>query len=143
MKAFFLAVITAFFWGIVPIIEKIALDSKIYPAAGVVYRTIGSALGGLVLFAFLMSNENTAVYFKNITYKTGLILIAAGIIASVVGQIFFYNALQSGHASVAAPVAGAFPLVTFVLGVLLLGEAVTVQKVIGVLLVISGVILLK
>ncbi|HDT15629.1 MAG TPA: hypothetical protein ENN55_05405 [Firmicutes bacterium] len=143
MTSFVLALITALLWGIAPIIEKIALGSKIDPATAVVFRTVGSALGGLVLFAFLMSSENTAAHFKNANYKTVLMIVAAGLIASVLGQIFFYGALQSGQASVAVPVAGAFPLITFVLGVLLLGETVTLQKVAGVLLVISGVILLK
>ena len=144
MREFVLAIITALIWGFVPIIEKIGLSSKTAePVASVVYRTFGSlvfAIGALIILFFSNSGLNA---MKNMDSKSILILALAGGLASVFGQTFFYMALKSGNASVVTPVAGAFPLVTFIFGVLLLGEAVTLPKVIGILLIISGVICLK
>ena len=144
MREFLLAIFTAFIWGIVPIIEKIGLSSKsAEPVAAVVYRTAGSfvfAMGALVFILFSSGSLNS---IKNMDVKSILILAFAGGLASVFGQIFFYMALKSGNASVVTPVAGAFPLVTFIFGVLLLGEAITLPKVIGILLIVSGVIFLK
>ncbi len=146
MREFVLAIITALIWGFVPIIEKIGLSSKTAePVASVVYRTAGSLVFaiGAIIFLLFSADAGGINSLKNIEPKSVFILALAGGLASVFGQTFFYIALKSGNASVVTPVAGAFPLVTFIFGVLLLGESVTLPKVIGILLIISGVICLK
>ncbi|MFC1805193.1 EamA family transporter, partial [Candidatus Omnitrophota bacterium] len=55
------------------------------------------------------------------------------------GQICFYHALKSAEASRIVPIAGSFPLVAFILGVLFLSETVTPLKLGGVLLVTLGI----
>lgn len=144
MREFVLAIITAFIWGFVPIIEKIGLSSKTAePIASVIYRTVGTfvfSIGALVFLFFSAGGINS---LKNMDTRTILILVIAGGLASVFGQTFFYMALKSKDASVVTPIAGTFPLVTFIFGVLLLGEAITLPKVIGILLIVSGVIFLK
>ncbi len=47
MKSFWFAVIAAGIWGVVPIIEKLGLGTKLEPMAGVVYRTVGSVIGAI------------------------------------------------------------------------------------------------
>lgn len=144
MREFVLAIITAFIWGFVPIIEKIGLSSRTAePIASVIYRTVGAFVFSIGAVVFLFFSANGINSLKNMDTKTIMILAIAGGLASVFGQTFFYMALKSGNASVVTPVAGAFPLVTFVFGVLLLGEAITLPKVIGILLIVSGVIFLK
>lgn len=144
MREFVLALITAFIWGIVPIIEKIGLSSKTAePIASVIYRTAGSFVFAIFALLFLFVNSNGIDSLKNMDTKTIFILGLAGGLASVFGQIFFYMALKNGNASVVTPIAGAFPLVTFVFSILLLKEAITLPKVIGIVLIISGVICLK
>lgn len=144
MREFLLAIITAFIWGIVPIIEKIGLTSKTAePIASVVYRTAGSfifAIGAIIFIYFYTGGLNS---IKNMEIKSILILALAGGLASVFGQIFFYMALKNGNASVVTPIAGTFPLVTFIFGVLLLGDSITFTKVLGILFIISGIIFLK
>ncbi len=144
MREFLLAIFTALIWGFVPIIEKIGLSSRTAePVASVIYRTIGSlvfAVGALVFIFFSSGSINS---LKNMDAKSIIILALAGGLASVFGQTFFYMALKSGNASVVTPVAGSFPLVTFIFGVLLLGEAITIPKVIGIIFIVTGVMFLK
>ena len=140
MKGFWLAIITAVLWGSVPIMEKYGLGKGMNPMLGVVIRSIGIAVGALVLWAILARNPD---YAKNVTWGTSMWLITGAALAAIVGQCFFYIALQNGDVSKIMPVAGSFPLISFVLGVLVLGEAVTIPKIAGVLCVVAGVILLK
>lgn len=140
MKAFWLAAITACIWGVVPIIEKVALSKGMNPVMAVVVRNFGSVAAGLVLWVLIARSPEMV--------KTGsttaiMMMLAAGALAAVVGQSFFYSSLQLGDVSKVMPIAGSFPLISFVLGVLVLGEAVTVPKIAGVLCVVAGVVLLK
>ncbi len=140
MKAFWLAVITACIWGGVPIIEKFALTRGMHPVMGVVIRNFGSVAAGIILWMFVAKNPQMV--------KTGgmlpiVLMLAAGALAAVVGQTFFYSSLQLGDVSKVMPIAGSFPLISFVLGILIFGEAVTASKIAGVLCVVAGVFLLK
>jgi len=144
MREFILAIVTAFIWGIVPIIEKIGLSSNnTEPMAAVIYRTIGSMVFAIGALMFILLSAGNINSIKNMDMKSILFLAFAGGFASVFGQIFFYMALKNGNVSVVTPIAGAYPLITFIFGILLFGEAITFPKVIGILLIISGVIFLK
>lgn len=142
MKQLIFALLASFLWGVTPIIEKFAFLSKQpNPFVGVVFRTIGTAIMAFVLSLFILKLDPVA--FKKIETKAIILFMIGGALASVIGQIFYYIALKSGDASVVTPIAGSFPLVTFIFGVLLLGEAITIPKLLGVLFIIAGVILLK
>jgi bacterial/archaeal transporter family protein len=140
MKAFWFAVIAAVLWGTTPIIEKIALSKGINPMFAVVLRTVGSALAALVLLAFLSRYKSS---FTNFSWNAMVLLMIGGMMANVIGQVFFYKALQTGDVSRILPITGAYPMIAFVLGILVLGEAVTVQKVAGAALILGGIIMLK
>jgi len=142
MKAFWLAVLTAFIWGFAPFIEKIGLSSKgVDPLVGVVFRATGGFLAVMVLLAFLLKFHPQG--FRSIDFRAMSFLIIGGLLGSVIGQVFFYQALKAGEVSMVAPIVGTFPLVAFILGVIFLGETITVTKIAGVLLIIGGVVLLK
>ena len=56
---------------------------------------------------------------------------------------FFYNALKTGEASKIVPIAGTYPLVSFLIGIIFLGESFTFVKAAGVMFVIAGLFLLR
>ena len=70
-------------------------------------------------------------------------LVLGGLVASIIGQIFFYHALKEGEASLVVPLGASYPLISFILGVLFLKESVTVTKGLGLLSIMIGVFLLK
>lgn len=56
--------------------------------------------------------------------------------------ILLYAALSSGEASKVVPVTAAYPALTLVLSALFLSENVSPARIVGMLLVVSGVVLL-
>ena len=139
MKAFYFAIMTAVVWGIVPVLEKMGL-ARISPLAGLLIRSCGVIIGASFLVVF--NNQAFRLALKA-DPKTIFFLVLGGFMASIVGQIFFYNALKSGEASKIVPIAGIYPLVSFLLGIMFLGESVTIAKTSGVFLVIAGLFLLR
>jgi bacterial/archaeal transporter family protein len=139
MKTFYWAILTALVWGFVPIIEKIGLN-KIDPLVGLFYRSLGILLGIGILVVF----KTSAIKASIASCPQGwLYLMTGGFLASFVGQILFYHALKSGEASKVVAIAASYPLLSFVLGVLILGEKITVAKACGVLSILVGVFFLK
>ena len=139
MKPYFWALLCSLTWGCVPLLEKFGL-LKIDPLVGLFYRCLGVVIGLalLLLFKFDAIKASFSESMPGMPY-----LIIGGFLASVVGQIFFYHGLKTGEASKIVPLAGTYPLVTFILGVILLGEKFTWAKAGGMTLVVLGVILLK
>ena len=139
MKPFYWALLSALTWGCAPILEKIGLV-KIPVFTGIFYRCLGVILGALilVLFKFDVFKESIVQWPQGWGF-----LVAGGLLASVVGQIFFYHALKDGEASLVVPLAATYPLISFLLGILFLGEKVTLAKSFGLVFVLLGIFLLK
>ena len=139
MKSFYLALATAFVWGIVPVIEKIGL-SRLSPEAGIFVRCLAVFLGAGALFVFKphVISELTATPVQYI-----LLIMVGGFTANFLGQLLFYHALKGGDVSRIVPIAGAYPLISFVTGILILGEKLTVGKSLGVGCIMAGIFLLK
>ncbi|KAB2836303.1 MAG: EamA family transporter, partial [Candidatus Brocadia sp.] len=55
----------------------------------------------------------------------------------------FYTALKAGDISTIIPVTSCYPLFSFLLGWIFLGEEITLSKVAGMLLILGGILLLK
>ncbi len=138
-KAFMYAVLTAIIWGLAPAFEKTGLSGKVDPYVGVVIRTIPVVIVSITgLFLLGKAGELAHLETRNIFF-----LAIGGLIAGFLGQLTLYNALKAGEASIVVPISATYPLITLVIAVLFLGESVTLTKVLGIILVISGVALLR
>ena len=138
MNAFIWAILASFIWGVVPLLEKLGLQ-KVDPLVGLFYRCFGVLIGILFLFLFILKPEQ----IKSVEIKSISLLILGGFLASIVAQICFYYGLKYGEVSRIVPIAGSFPLVAFMLGVLFLGESISFLKISGVLSIILGIWALK
>ena len=139
MKPFYWALGAAVVWGIAPIFEKIGL-AKIPPIPGLLFRGMGVIIGTSILIAVKWDVIKPYVW----PWPEGFIFLSlGGIMASVLGQICFYHALKKGDASLVVPVGASYPLIAFILGIIFLGEKITVSKLGGMALIILGVLLLK
>lgn len=139
MKPVLWAILTALVWGIVPILEKTGL-MRVEPLGGLFFRCLGVSLGLIFLLIF---NKNSVQHVLGNFHWSYLLLILGGFLASFIGQIFFYNALKTGDASRVTPLAGAYPLVTFILALFFFGEKLTLGNSLGILLILSGIFFLK
>jgi bacterial/archaeal transporter family protein len=139
MDGFFLAGTAALCWGMSVFLEKLGVTNA-DPMAGLWARCVGVLAGGLALTVFV---PNLAQKVAAMGGRSFLLLASGGLMASILGQIFFYRALKAGDIGRVATVGGAWPLVAFFLSVLFLHEAPTLKKILGAALVISGAALLK
>lgn len=138
MSAFGWAFFAAVAWGICPLVEKAGLN-LVKPVPGLFFRCIGVLIGMVMLALFFVKPEE----IKTADMRGALFLVLGGFLASIIGQFFFYNALRMGEVSRLAPIAAAYPFVTFLLGILFLGESLSLPKVVGVTAIVAGVWFLR
>ena len=136
--AFLLLVLTAFFWGAPPVFEKVALKTT-DPVVGL---TIRSIFVSCILLVFVTFAGKWADILKT-PLKDKLFFSLSGLSAGLLGMLCYYLALRVAPISRAVPVAASYPLVAALLGIVFLGESVTLQKIAGTLLIIFGVWLIK
>lgn len=139
MKAFYWAILAALVWGIAPVLEKTGLKT-VQLTHGIFLRSSGIILGVTVI-AFCYPGIFKSIVKYDI--KSIVFIVISGIMASIVGQFFFYNALKLGEASQVVPIAASFPLVTFIISIFILNEEFTISKVMGITFILTGIYLLK
>ena len=134
----FLLIATTFLWGVTPIFEKIGL-AKVDPLIGV---TIRSALvtAGLFLLTFLLGKGRALIELDG---KSIFLFGASGMMAGLLGMWTYYTALKMEATSKIVPIAACYPLVTALLSILILKEGVTLHRVMGTALIVSGIWLVK
>ena len=133
-----LLITTTLLWGATPILEKIGL-TKVDPLIGV---TIRSAIvtAGLFLLTFLLGKGRALIELDG---KSVLLFGASGMMGGLLGMWTYYAALKMEATSKIVPIAACYPLVTALLSVLVLKEGVTLHRIIGTALIVSGVWLVK
>ena len=131
-------IITTLLWGATPIIEKIGL-AKVDPLVGVTVRSTIVTIG-LLIILFLMGKGRELI---EVSGKNVLIFGASGVMAGILGMWTYYMALKMEATSKIVPIAASYPLVTALLGALILNEGVTLPRVIGTALIVSGIWLVK
>lgn len=139
IQVILLAVIAAIFWGTAPVFDKAALRTAT-PITGVVIRSIVIALAMLSLLLVSGARaEIAAVSKRELAY-----FAIGGLMAGFAGQLIYFYALKFGHASIVVPViAGLYPLVAAIWGIVIFREPVTAAKLVGAALIISGVIVIR
>jgi transporter family protein len=133
-----LLTITALLWGATPILEKMGL-AKVDALVGVTVRSTIVTISLLIL-TFLLGKGRALVSLDG---KSILLFGASGMMAGLLGMWTYYLALQMEATSKIVPIAACYPLVTALLSVLILNEGVSVSRVIGTALIVSGIWLVK
>lgn len=138
MNSYLLAVIAMFFWGIAPIFGKLGVND-VQPLTALTLRSVIISVLLLGTITCLGQwGELLSVKLETVKY-----IGMEGLCAALLGQLAYYYALKLGEVSQISPIVAAFPLVALVLGIVFLGEKITVYKIIAALLITLGIILLK
>ena len=133
-----LLIVTALLWGTTPIIEKIGL-AKVDPLIGVTVRS-AIVTAGLLILTFLLGKGKSLM---EVDGKSFLIFGASGVMAGLLGMWTYYTVLKAEPTSKIVPIAACYPLVTVLLSALILKEGVTISRLIGTVLIVSGIWLVK
>lgn len=100
---------------------------------------IRSLTASLILIGILVASDGL-VQLREMTFVTGLSMIGSGILGQAVGDTLYINALGFMGVTRTFPITNsAYPFLTFLLAVLLLGEHVAWTLPIGGVLIVGGI----
>ena len=136
MDWFIFALLSAFFAALTAILAKIGIknvDSNLATAIRTV--VILFFAWGIVLF------QNTAREISKISSFSLLFLILSGVTTGL-SWLFYFRALQLGNASQVAPIDRLSLIITIILAVVILREKVSMQVILGGLLMVFGAIMI-
>lgn len=129
------AVLSAVFAALTSIFAKIGIDG--------VNSNLATALRTIVVLAMawgMVFLTNSGGGISEISKKSWLFLILSGL-ATGASWLCYYKALQIGEASKVVPVDKLSVVITMLLAILFLDEKLTVNKLIGCLLIAIGTII--
>lgn len=122
------------FWTIFALFAKIASSNMAWSSVVI--------LAYLILLPVVFSSlylMGKASFSLGTTWPYAL---GAGI-AGGLGGVFFYRAIGSGPVSTVTPIAGSYIIASSVLGILLLGEQLTITKIMAIALLFIAILLLS
>jgi len=132
-KVFLLWLLTIFFWGVSPIIEKLGLKN-VEPLTALFIRTVAAFI--IIWLVILLTGESN---LSSVSLKDIGILSLSGIIGGFLGMFTYFSLLKSQSASKIVPLTSTYPLVATLLAIIILKEKLTLSKVVGTILVVIGV----
>jgi len=130
--------LTILFWGTTPVVEKSALNNT-SPFIGL---TIRSTVVVVILWIATLLTGKLNILFKSDT-KTIILFSLSGILASLLGMLTYYSALKLDLSSRVVPLAATYPLISALWAYIFLGEQLTLPRIIGTILIITGILLVK
>jgi len=136
MNWVFFAIGSAFFAGLTAILGKLGVEG-INSNLATFIRTIVV----LLVTAGIISARNEWQLPQHIAAKPFTFLILSGV-ATGLSWLCYYRALQMAPTSWVAPIDKLSVVIAIILGVVLLGEPLSMKLVIGSLLILSGVLVL-
>ncbi len=124
--------------GLAPIFGKFGLK-EVDPAVAL---SIRSFFISAIMLGWLILNKDISPV-TNISISGWVFIAFEGICAALLGQLFYYYALKSGDASMVVPLIASFPLFTFIIASIFLGDKVTLTKIAGLAMIILGVVVIR
>ena len=138
MKPQLFALCTAIAWGVGGYFEKKGLhQGHLSPQMGITIRT-AVALVILAFASFPHWKTVPQAGQKAILYM----VIGGGVVAGAVGMLCFYAAIKGAPLGRVMPIAFTSPLFGAMMGILYGAESMTAKTLLGMLLTVSGIILL-
>lgn len=138
MKPQIFALMAAICWGVGGYFEKKGLHlGNLSPTMGITLRT---------LIAFILLAAVSFPQWKTLPHAGSkailYMVIGGGVVAGAAGMLCFYTAIKGAPLSRVMPIAFTSPLFGALMGLILGGEPLTLKTILGMLLTISGIILL-
>ena len=120
-------------------LTSVLLTSQSARLRPLMMSAIRSLTASLILVGILVA-AGGLIQFKEMTVLTGFSMIGSGILGQAVGDTLYINALGFLGVTRTFPITNsAYPFITFLLAVLLLGESVAWTLPIGGVLIVGGI----
>lgn len=131
------SLLAAVCWGISPVISKRGLS---YGGTPMQATTIVVTMGMVTFWCVLFMTEGTSL--EQISARAFAIFVTAGVVGTTLGRIANYTGIHRIGASINTAVIGTHPLFAAVAGFLLLKETLSIHQTIGMVIVVTGVVIL-
>lgn len=138
MKPQVFALLTAIAWGVGGYFEKKGLHlGNLSPEMGITIRTVVALI---ILGAVSFPQWKTVPQAgpKALLYMA----IGGGVVAGALGMLCFYKAIKGAPLTQVMPIAFTSPLFGALMGIIFGGEPLTVKTAAGLLLTLSGIVVL-
>lgn len=146
MNAILLAILAGLCWGVGELFTKSALHTKqIGPLTAIAVRSTVALPVLWLAYAIAVhwARAEPREWLKADTATLLKLIFGSGLIAGAAGMICFYAALNLDEISRIKPIAfSVAPAAAVLLGWLVLGEQMNLQKALAILLIVAGVVLL-
>lgn len=126
-----LALVAWIFWGFFP---KLAAR-HIGPQSAMVYQV----LGGIIIGVAVLINLKFKVEFNIPGFSYGLVIGLLGFF----GALMYLLAVSKGPLALVAPITAMYPVGAILLGLIFLGEPITIKQGFGILLSIAALYLIS
>lgn len=134
MEAIIFALISYFTWGSGVFVEAIVARKLRWHA--------------LTFWGFLLSIILLSLYIPSavkdlasLTLDILFLIFILGFMGFFLGTIFYYEALRIGNRALVGTIASSFPVVTVILSIIFLGDRVSIQQIIAIMIIFTGLFL--
>ena len=134
---YFLVVVSIICWGITPILDKKALVHVSPLTMQVISSYTYSAIAPLMFLYMRALNVEPHWSGAGIAWT-----VLASVVATI-GSLTFMMTMKHAHVYHVVGLTSVYPIVTFVLCAVFLGEPVTSIKLIGIVTIVTGVVILS
>lgn len=124
-------------WGIGPILLKKGMALSNVSTATLTMQVIS------VLTLSMVMGIRGGFAFSDLPFGAIWPFVAAGAVGASFGKIFYYKGIDTVGASKSVSIKNSSPILTTLLGVVILGERVTLPIAAGVVLIVTGIFLLS
>lgn len=135
MENWFLSALMALviygFWGFLP---KLAMQ-HLNPTSALIYQVVG---GGVIGVLALLS-----VGFRPDTNPSGILFAVLTGATGIVGTFFYYYAASRGPITLVVSITALYPIITILLAVVFLKEALTLKQIAGMFFAFLAIFLLS
>lgn len=148
MKAILLAVAAGVCWGVGEVATRSVLHTgKVGPITAIAVRSTVALPLIWIAYAVaahaIKAQTEPPGWVHAGTPTLAKLVLGSGVVAGAAAMILFYAALSLGEVSRIKPIAFAVaPAVGALLGWLVLGESMSWQKAVGVVMILAGVVVL-
>ena len=125
-------------WGAGGVVDKLGVRAS-DPYAAVLVRLVFSTL---MVLAFCVATGRARVALE-LSPRAYLFLAISGLLGSVVGQVAYFVAIKHAPVGQVVPITATYPVVAFLLAILVLREAPSLPRLAGVVLVVVGLMLVS
>ncbi len=133
MESIVYILLAVVFWGLAPVFGKLGLE-KIDPLLAISIRTIGLSI--IIVIVLLFTGRWQEI--SSVDTRSGTLILLEGIFAGLLGHFAYYFALKTGEISRTVLLVRGAPIITVLLGIMILGEKLSWSEVGGMILIISG-----